>query len=255
MMSVIDENGIERFLGNNPAPMRYIWTVYGDGADQPLILRSQWKPITLQQWTPPIKDQDGIGACNAFDTINVMEAVRNLEGLPYIPLSCGYLYGNINGQQDRGSLLEDAIKWMIERGTVPESNVPSLAWQRSMWPSNATILSAPYKILEFFWCPTFDHMASAIQSGFFVSDGIMWYDNFKIDGDGWLPARGSGRPGGHALMRDELAFRNGVWGLGGPNSWGQRWGANGRMVMPESLHTGPVGGWWAARSTRIEGDQ
>ncbi len=253
MISIIDHNGVERFMGNNPqAAPKFKWAVYGDTPETPMLTRDQWKPCSLAQWTPPIKDQDGIGACNAFDTVSVIEACRAQEGLEYVKLSPGYLYGNINGQQDNGSMLEDALQWMISHGTVPALLVGELDWRQSQWPNTAAEAAKPFRMVEAYWCPTFDHLASALQQGFFVSDGVDWYPNFTPDGDGWLPAAGRGRSGGHALMRDGLAFRNGKWGADGPNSWGTSWGAQGRMVMPESIHSTGIGGWWAIRGT-IEG--
>ena len=253
-ITIIDDQGVERFLGNNlpDGPLKYQWRTYEEVHDVPLIKREDWKPVDLSYYTPPIKNQDSIRACNSFDTVSVFEACRALAGLPYVQLSCGYLYGAINGQEDQGSMLEDALDWMLKNGTCPTDVVGDLDWKQGSWPADVAEKAKPYRFLEAYWCPTFGHCGSALMRGFLVSVGILWYPNYKVDGDGWLPNRGSGRPGGHALMRDGLAYRNGKWGLPGPNSWSPDWGADGRCVIPEECFGDQVGGFWALRSVISE---
>lgn len=226
------------------------WKVYGDTPTTPMIKREHWKPVDMSHFMSPVKNQNGIGSCNAHGTVYLVEACRRLQGLKDVLLSPGYLYGRINGGVDRGSFLEDAMTWMMERGTVPASMVPELDW-RSV-PSEAAEESKKYRILEVWLCPTFDHIASALQCGFFVSVGIMWSSNDNTDSDGWIPSSVRGRAGGHALARCSLDYRNGQWGAGGPNSWGQ-WGKNGYCVIPETRFDRDIGGFWACRAVVDEG--
>jgi hypothetical protein len=254
-LSIVDDDGVVRFLGNIPGPVRYGWTPYGETPKAPLIPRSQWKPVDLDAFVSPVKDQDGIGACNAFATCNAAEACRRQAGLPDVRLSPGYLYGSINGQRDQGSMLEDALRWMVEHGTCTEATVGALAWRRPQWRDAQRIEQerSLYRFLEAYWCPSFDHLASAVQMGFFLDLGIMWCANFRPDADGWLPEAGRGQQGGHAILGKGLFERGGKWGLGMVNSWGRAWGANGRAVIPEPhFRTGLVGGWWAVRSVVTE---
>lgn len=245
-------DGAPRKLGNKIPPVRgppITAKLYGSTPDTPLIPRSQWKEIDLSAYLPDVKDQDGVGACNAFATVTAVEATRNLHGLSYVRLSPGYLYGNINGGRDDGSMLEDGLAWMTQHGTCEAKTVPELSWRKSAWPAGAAAEAKQYVVLEAYLCPTFDHYASALQSGFFGIEGILWFHNFNVDRDGWLPSRGTGGYGGHALCGYGLAQRNGVWGVRTRNSWGPRWGQGGNCVIPESLFSGPVGGWWAVRAT------
>jgi hypothetical protein len=252
-MFIIDDTGQQRFLGNNYpfAGLTKAWRIYGDVPETPMISRGKWQPTDLSTYMSPVKDQDGIGACNGFDTIYIAEGCRAIQGLPHVTLSPGYLYGNINDGVDDGSLLEDAMQWMMERGTCLASTVSELDWHSQ--PVAAVEEAKKYRVLEAFVCPTFEHMASAIQCGFLVSAGVLWYGNYTPDSEGWLPSRGRGQSGGHAICRCSLKERNGVWGLGGPNSWGVSWGLNGYFTMPELGFSGPVGGWWAVREMVDEG--
>jgi hypothetical protein len=248
-------DGSVRRLGNKlpdpSTPVKLKVATYGDTPNAPMIPRDQWKPIKLDAFVQGVKDQDGIGACNCFDTCSIVEIVRAMQGLPHVELSPGYLYGNINGGVDEGSTLEDAMHWMMEHGTCSVSTVPALDWKSR--PEAAAGEAQKYRVLEVLVCPTFDHMASALQSGFVVSSGLLWYNNYNPDGDGWLPQRGRGQAGGHAVARTSLVQKGGVWGLGGPNSWGTVWGVQGFMVIPEPCYSDAIGGFWCVRQAVDEG--
>ena len=226
------------------------WKEFGSEPKVPLIPRNEWKPVDLSAFLPDVKDQDGVGACNAFATVTAVEACRQQQGLPYRRLSPGYLYGNINGQRDDGSLLEDGLEWMTSKGTCLASTVPELAWKRSQWPAKAATEASDFVVLEAYVCPGFDAMASALQQGFFIVEGLAWYDNFTPDADGWLPARGRGNWGGHALAGYGLVKRGSTWGIATRNSWGETWGKKGDCVIPEPLFDNKIGGFWAVRSVK-----
>ncbi len=238
----------KRAMGNNPPnrKLKATWKTFGTAPQVPLIERSSWKKVDLSAFLPAVKDQDGIGACNAFATIEATEAARKQAGLKYVRLSPGYLYGNINGGSDSGSLLEDGLSWMMDHGTCSTATVPDLDWRHR--PASAATEAKSYKVVEAYVCPDFDAMASALQQGFFIVEGLMWYDNFNPDRDGWLPARGAGGVGGHALCGYGLVQRNGVWGIMTRNSWGPSWGVGGNCVIPETLFGQQIGGFWAIRS-------
>ena len=252
MIEIVDSTGEARYLMDAPeGPPRLKWAVYGDVPETPMVPRANWQPADLSALCPPIKDQDGEGACNAFATVNVLEALRALAGLPPVRLSPGWLYGNINGQCDQGSLLEDALRWAMDSGTCTAATVPELAWRRSDWPASAAAEARRFRLLEAYWCPTFEHVASAIQSGFFVDMGVLWYENYTPDASGWLPPP-RGRAGGHAIMGARLVQDGSRWGAGFPNSWGPRWGLGGWGVLPEGAFGRDVGGMWAGRAVVTE---
>ena len=219
--------------------------------ETPMIARSQWRPTDLSAYMSPVKDQDGIGACNAFDTCYVVEGCRATQGLPRVTLSPGYLYGNINGGVDEGSLLEDAMTWMMERGTCLASTVEELDWHSQ--PAAAVAEARNYRVLEAYVCPTFDHMASAppVRLPRECRRVVVCERHARLRR---LAARARrGQSGGHAICRCSLVERSGRWGLGGPNSWGESWGVRGYFTMPESRFDGPIGGWWAVREVVDEG--
>lgn len=260
MQAIIDENGIERFLGNNPAPLRLSHTPYGDRYGD-MIPRSQWGDLIheLDQaqgaWydfpmLPPVHDQDGVGQCNADATTALMEFLRALEGLDFVALSAADLYAEICGGVDEGSNLEDGVARASRVG------VGTVATCGTIWQGrNQRVASGServrYRVSEWELCPTFDHLFSASLRGFGGVSGIIWYDNYQIDGDGWLTQPG-GKNGGHAIFKFPRPCmrqtNKGVeYGLSHQNSWRSNWGVQGRMVIPERCFKGPVGGWWIGR--------
>lgn len=229
-------------------------TVFGGVDSAPLITRSQWAPVSYKSFFPRIKDQNGIGMCNASATGNVLEGCRrmssNAPGTD-VDLSAGDLYNRISGGVDRGSLPEDALKEAMANGMAPVTDVPYLQWKKGGPTGNRP----KYRITEAYWCPTFEHMASALQQGFLIDLGIWWYSRDPVDQDGWIGVTGSGQRGGHAICGMELAERNGTWGIGFVNSWTFQWGMGGFGVMPEGRASlgANVFSAWACRATVLEG--
>lgn len=254
------DNGPRR-LGNilpDGGP-RYKWPVYGEDVGTvdkcPMYPRAEWSKYCvpeaeLSPFLPPVHDQDGIGMCNASATAAAVEYTRAVQGLEYVALSGGHLYGRINGGSDSGSLLEDGLAESMRRGIASVAKCDYLNWRRRTAEADADGLN--YVVLEAYLCPTFDHVMSAAIARFGIISGIMWASNYRPDADGWLP-EGGGGGGGHAVFGYAPAMRNGRYGVWHQNSWGN-WGPRqGRCVFPESVYRGPVGGWWAVRAVTVKG--
>ncbi len=259
MISIIDDQGIERFLGNVEPPhgLMMSWPVYGDASTVPLIPRSEWPALIAAQgndfyspYLPYVHNQQNVSQCNCDAATAMLEALRSQQGLPFVKLSAADLYGRINGGYDRGSFLEDALRELVGKG-VGTAATSGLIWSRS------TKYASPeertqFKILEAWLCPTFDHCMSAVLCGFFINSGIMWYSNYKPDADGWLPSRGSGGGGGHAVMGYKGRMRDGKFGIAHQNSWTDSFGIQGKCVFPETSYGREIGGCWAVRSVVSE---
>lgn len=258
---IILPDGTARRLGNNSVGVRMFAKarVYGDVPETPMFPRSKWPELVAEfsndfedPFAPPIHDQDGVGQCNCDCTTAMGEAIRLIQGLPYVQLSAADLYHRINGGADNGSMLEDALEEMMLRGVGTAETCGTL-WKRGFKQAGATERKR-FVLLEAFWCPTFEHCFSAVCAGFRLNTGIPWYSNYNTDGDGWLPS-GRGSSGGHSIMGNKPAMRGNVFGIRHRNSWGTSWGVNGCMVIPENAYRGQVGGWWAARAMTDEGGQ
>lgn len=264
MISFIDSEGVERFLGNIvplPGHVYKAFPVYGDTADAPMIPRSQWPDLIakLGDWKdypflPPTHDQDGVGQCNADATTGMAESMRLKQGLPLVQLSAADLYDRINGGADNGSMLEDAMEEMLERGVGTLATCGAV-WKRGQ-PKASDAERKRFRFLEVFTCPTFDHFFSGLLCGFDGNTGIMWGTKDNVDGDGWLPASGD-NAGGHSMHSYMPVMRQGrggqQFGVATHNSWADRWGVKGKCVIPESRYKGPVGGWFLVRAITDEG--
>lgn len=242
--------GEERFLGGAWEPLTsspsHLSQVFGDVGKAKLIRQEDWQPTTLQAFCPPIKNQNGIGACCAFDTVTNIEIARAWAGLPYVELSPGDLYRVVSGGTDRGSLPEDNLRRCMEVGVLTAATCSPLEWRRNMGQDSER---AKYRILEAYWCPTFAHAASALQQGFSINANVWWYGNDPIDASGWHKNAGSGGRGGHSVCGMALVNRNGLWGIKIQNSWGKQFGVEGYSILPAArCEEGcQVFQWWACR--------
>lgn len=265
LISIIDDTGYERFLGNLEEPDTELlksWPVFGEANEIEIIPEAEWgdwiakiQPGPEAPFLTYVHDQDGIGMCNCSATNGAMESTRLRKGLPHVPLSGGDLYRRISGGSDNGSTLQAGIRAAMNEGVAPVSIVPYLDWTRSH--PGAAESRKNYRVLEAFLLPTKAHVMTAAIKGFYLISGIPWYPNFRTDGDGWLPARGSGRSGGHAVFGYKPAMRQtsrGVqYGVWHQNSWSTQWGVAGRCVFPMDLYTSQIGGWWAVGEVVDEG--
>lgn len=256
MLSIVDPNGVERYLGNL-LPARGImgaWPTYGDVPMTPLFPRSNW-PALIRFMTPgldhpslpPVHDQSTVSQCNAEACTAAGEFCRAEQGLPYVRLSAGDLYGRINGGVDRGSLLEDGMEEMLANG------VGTAATCGTLWPGRIAGREERrrYRATEAWLCPTFAHAMCASIAGFALINGILWHEHDNPDGDGWLPLRGTGRAGGHAIMGYKPVMRDGKFGIAHLQSWGD-WALGGKFVIPEERFDRDIGGWWAVRQMVTE---
>lgn len=242
--------GEERIIGGCHLPRtatpETLSQVFGDVGNAKLISRDQWQPVSLKRYCPEVKDQNGIGACCAFDSVYNVEIARAIAGLPYVELSPGDLYRVVSGGSDSGSLPEDNLKRMMNVGVLTAATCPVLEWRRDKGTNEER---ARFKILEAYWCPTFDHAASALLQGFTINANVWWYGNDPIDSEGWMRSSGTGGRGGHSICGMGLVSRNGQWGVEIINSWNRRFGREGFAVLPEGRCSEgtKVFQWWATR--------
>ena len=253
VIAFVDDQGITRHLGNLEAPLRFSWDISGGGV---IIPRSQWRETDLSAFVSPIKNQKNTSSCNAFSSINCMEACRRMAGLRDVLLSPANLYGRINGGRDQGSYLEDAIKVLAGEGVCSAATVPELSWQPSTWPASWKSEALSYKAEEWSWTPGFDGLASAIQRGEFCNMGLLWYQNYNParGQGGWITTRPSNQLGGHAVCGCGLIKHpsGDGWGIKFPNTWGLEWGEDGFGILPEPALNNKIGGFWTVRSVTTE---
>lgn len=223
-----------------------------DRGDVQLIPESQWLEIDKSRFVVGIKDQDGIGECLCEAIAGIAECCRAVMGLKKVVLSGSNLYGQVT-QVDQGSDFEETLSAASSTGIAPESVVPEGAWKRGQWPSGWEQHAAKYRVLEVYDCPTREHIASAAQLGFHCLLGVSVTDGFEPDSNGIIRPYQIGQLN-HGVYEAGMKRINGEWYLDLVNSWGTKWGRNGRAWFPMSCLPARVNAW-AVRGMCIPPDE
>lgn len=263
LQEIVLPDGTTRKLGNNSpvAGLTKAWPIYGDTPSTPMVAQSEWdariasmEPGPNFPFLLPTSDQDGVGQCNAEATASAVETTRARQGLPYVKLSAGDIYDRINGGSDNGSTLEDGIHEAMTNGIGTAAICGATVWHRE-WNGAPAAERMKYRVLEAYLCPEFEHCFSAVFEGFELVTGILWYNNYNPDQDGWLP-HGRGIAGGHAISGFKPVKRGDVYGIWHRQSWGTSWFPqfNNCFVIPQTAYSqGGIGGWWCCRLVVDEG--
>lgn len=248
----IDEQGNQWVLANIPAARTRMHRIFADeGTNTRLIPDSELNErIDAMGGDSPdmrfmtyVHDQNGYGMCNASATASAVETAHMQNGDPLVKLSGGDLYNRICGGSDQGSLLEDGLE-ESKNGIAEVTECPYLEWRRR----SPGVTRKNNRVLEYFLAPTFEHCLSGVVQGFQLISGVMWYDNYTPNSEGWLPV-GRGRPGGHAIHGIKGARKGSKRGIWHKNSWRPTWGLGGFFILPQDAYdVGEVGGWWLVRS-------
>lgn len=230
-----------------------------------MLPRDKWQPMTTEE---EIKkriddyanrigesDQDGIGACGAFSTERALNVSRAIRGQTIRKLSAGQLYHFSGGGYDDGSQLSDNLQYAIEYG-IPDFSTRARELDYRKAPTDEELDDAKNnRILGAVDCPSFEHLASAIQGPCdAVVHGILCGDDYDLDGSGlWIrPQRGN--DGGHAQCTPAggLCYRDGTFGLLVLGSWSAKFGYRGCYVVPEEYFTEtPFTDGWGVYATVI----
>ncbi len=189
-----------------------------------------WFPAS--QW---IKSQGQRGSCNGYAGAKALERARVKRGLRHIPLSGEGLYAQINGGRDVGSMLDDGMKAITERGVPPESMVPH---QEYLWKNisqEAREAMARFKAIECYRVDTADELESGLAAGFVGVVAVHATNAFTaLDAEGRVyPTDG---PGNHAVGVDDLRWSGTEFEFDMFNSWGLRYGQQGRGWISWSRH-------------------
>lgn len=219
--------------------------------DIQLLPESGWRECDWRDYRRRTLDQDGTSECCPHAGIAAVEVAYARVGIPCPALSPAFTYRWINGGRDSGAAIPDCLEALQKYGACPESVYGSqLDWRRRLAPE-MTAAALDRRVLEAYYCDTFEAQASALTRGFVVVYGLYVGGNFSTGSDGWVGEyRGGG--GGHALLALGLAKhpQTGKWGLVTLNSWGESWGQKGVGVVPRSYKTDAFGAFAVRAMTR-----
>lgn len=192
-----------------------------------------------------ICNQGQVGSCNAAAATGALRRAMFLNGRNDVPmLNWEFLYAQINGGRDQGSMLDDGMNAIVKTG------VPVMKPDHKF---NRAIFQNYYKPEDYAeagkWtasnCFTLDQdqpelaerqLATLVLSG--VGAGVVAvhvgsnYNNFT---NGGFIGQDSG-PGNHAVGADDAEIINGELSFNSPGSWGLSWGDDGYGYLSWNKH-------------------
>ena len=243
-MLVIDEHSWKQFVddpfvdgeqksrGWIPHQEPYGSKPYATPFNLPTIPRSEWpariaelerNEASLQHLIDhaglPVKDQARTNYCWINNVAHGLEINRLVMGLPKVLLSPASAGGPITGFRNVGGWSTPGLKWVAEKGLVPVDRWPANAIDRRYYTAENQQIALQYRFTEWWELRprNFDQVATCLLLGVPVLVGLNWWR--------------------HAVTYIKLVQHGGGFGVLINNSWGTRWGENGRAVLSESKAT------------------
>lgn len=140
-----------------------------------VIPQEEWKEyvgkIDLRDHVNHIKDQDGVGSCATESTAQGVEVSRDFAGFEWVRLNPWFIYYHTSGGTDRGSSIDDNLRFVRENGVVPESVWPRSKGWRTKPSEEAYEAALNFTIEEFFDLSSIAEAGTALLKGFPVVFG------------------------------------------------------------------------------------
>lgn len=187
-----------------------------------------------------IINQKSVGSCNAAAATGVLRRAMVLNGRNEVPQLCWeFLYAQINGGVDQGSMLEDGMI-ALEKIGVPPLDL-------AKHPINKHIFKNQFDAADYeaarswtaqacYQVDTKEELATLILSG--AGAGVVAVhvgNNFtELNSKGFAGA--SGGPGNHAVGVDDVAIIDGDLAFDMFNSWDVNYGEGGRAYLDWERH-------------------
>jgi hypothetical protein len=140
-----------------------------------VIPKAEWEEraskITLQPFVREVLHQKSVGSCASESKDGALAIGMAWAGLPHVTFNPYGTYHFVNGGQDRGSTLDDNLKFGREHGCFPESVWPrSNGWQRR--PTDEAMQAAKqHRILEYYDILSVEEFVTALLLGIPVTYG------------------------------------------------------------------------------------
>lgn len=184
------------------------------GSKLPLLPMDEIKKIVeSDEWdfgssfdTTWITNQNGYGSCAAYGASSALAKARVLNGQGRVDLSGDYLYSLVNGGRDRGSMLDENMMALMNRGVCKRETVPLGGIYRSKYKTDVADREAlRFRAHECYTCPDEQSLATALALKMPVVIAIHVSNRWRsFDADDVLaPAPG---PGNHCEHLDDITW-------------------------------------------------
>ncbi|XDD52446.1 C1 family peptidase [Leptospira sp. WS92.C1] len=201
--------------------------------------------LDLSSSMPPVGNQGEQGSCVAWSTAYATKSfqeymerknsknwsLQTRDGDPDYSkvFSPAFIYNQINGGRDNGSLISDAMRVIVEQGAAPWDKMPYDPGDYRKRPSQEAIaIAGKFKAKEFLRVKTTDlsEVKAQLSEGKPVVAGVLVYENlFNLKGN-QIYKDGVGKTyGGHAIAI--VGYDDSKNAVKFINSWGKDWGDNG----------------------------
>jgi C1A family cysteine protease len=185
-----------------------------------------------------IEDQSQLGACTAFGSGSLFEAICKKMGLTQFQISklAQYYWTRLTGgfplNQDTGAYVRDAMKSLATYGAAFTADWPYIIQNFAIAPpAIAAQHGQLHQALKYISIPTdINQIRAVLSAGYPVVFGFSVAQNFMTTGpDGMVPRGAGAIIGGHCTSivgHDDGISRGKI-----RNSWSQNWGKGGYAWM------------------------
>jgi hypothetical protein len=197
-----------------------ITTIRQEAGLPPLIPESEWREVDFVTGAPIelINDQRDCSGCTGWSAAGGAMRQRWIRGQELLRLSGASVYAQINGGQDNGSNIIDAMYTIETHGMCLESEMDYPKLFKNQIPSIATWFREGLAAT----CGPFVELAIGLQMNMLPQFPIQVPRNWGWNGDGVMNfAKGYGN---HSVYAAGLKKIAGDWFLKLINSWGKNWG-------------------------------
>ena len=175
-------------------------------------------------------NQNSTSACNGFAAAGGVTRVRKLRGIDDGWVGSGsWVYSLINGHRDGGSILEDGMKVIQSVGVCGQDVVPWDLIYPELQSDNAREEAAKHKGLSAYRATTKQGLLTGLAAGYVAIAAIMVGPRFDAIQDGVAGVQNG--VGNHAVLIEDLKWRDNSYQFLMCNSWGINYGDNGRVWL------------------------
>lgn len=211
-------------------------------------------PEEFELSTIRVKNQGNVGSCVGHALSSIIEYYNATQHGDISEMSVGYIYGNRSNSEhkDPGMIIRDALDVVVKFGDVPYEDfpfnveTPKAISLYEQFAEDLYEIGRPNRISKYCRVNTVAAAKLALMSGVPLLMAMNWYDDMDVDENGVLSTKHEGYAGGHCMFI--YGWNEKGWKI--QNSWGVKWGINGKFVLPYEMGMAEC---WAVTDDIVDG--